>query len=92
VTAGILVDESYSMRPKRAEVLAAAMAFIEESNPQDQMFVLNFNDRVTRGLPDQTLFSGRGEQLRAALQRGNPGGKTALVFVYQPESRLKSAS
>src|ERR1700685_8263 len=46
VTVGILVDESRSMAPKRSAVLTAAMAFIAESNPNDEIFVLNFNDRV----------------------------------------------
>ena len=78
VTVGILVDESFSMKPKRAEVLAAAEAFIRESNPRDEIFVLNFNDRVRRGLPPQMSFSSDLEQLRAALERGIPEGKTAL--------------
>ena len=78
VTVGILVDESSSMRPKRAEVLTAAETFIKASNTLDQMFVLNFNDRVTPGLPPSAPFSGNVQQLRAALQRGIPQGKTAL--------------
>jgi len=78
VTVGILVDESFSMKPKRAEVLAAAEAFIRESNPHDEIFVLNFNDRVRRGLPPQISFSSDLDQLRAALERGVPEGKTAL--------------
>ena len=78
VTVGILVDESFSMRPKRAEVLTAAQTFIEESNPRDEVFVLNFNDKVSRGLPDQVLFSDNIQQLRSALHRGIPEGKTAL--------------
>jgi VWFA-related protein len=78
VTVGIVVDESFSMKPKRAEVLAAAEAFIRESNPHDEIFVLNFNDRVRRGLPPQISFSSDLEQLRAALERGVPEGKTAL--------------
>jgi len=78
VTVGILVDESYSMTPKRAEVLTAAQTFIEESNPHDEVFVLNFNDKVSRGLPDRMPFSGDVLQLRSALNRGIPGGKTAL--------------
>jgi VWFA-related protein len=78
VTVGILVDSSYSMTPKRADVLAAAQTFIQESNPQDEVFVLNFNDRVRRGLPPGTLFSDNLQQLRAALNRGIPQGKTAL--------------
>ena len=78
VTVGILVDESFSMRPKRESVLAAAQTFIEESNPRDELFVLNFNDQVTRGLPAPLLFSGDPQQLSKALHRGVPEGKTAL--------------
>jgi Ca-activated chloride channel family protein len=78
INVGILVDESSSMRAKRSDVLAAAETFIRKSNPQDQMFVLNFNERVRRGLPDQVLFSGSVEQLSAALERGVPEGRTAL--------------
>ena len=78
VTVGILVDESMSMTPKRADVLAAAQTFIQASNPRDEIFVLNFNNNVTRGLPEGTLFSDNIEQLSAALQRGMPTGKTAL--------------
>jgi len=78
VTVGILVDESWSMTPKRSQVLAAAETFIEESNREDEVFVLNFNDRVVPGLPRDTLFSDNLPQLRLALDRGVPEGKTAL--------------
>src|SRR5215467_14561037 len=49
VTVGILVDESFSMTPKQAQALTAAMTFIHESNPQDEVFVVHFNDRVRFG-------------------------------------------
>ena len=78
VTVGILVDESSSMRPKRAQVLAAAETFVEASNPRDEVFVLNFNDTVTRGLPSGVPFSGDLGQLRSALARGIPRGRTSL--------------
>jgi len=78
VTVGILLDESFSMKPKRDEVLEAAQDFIGESNPHDEMFVLNFNDKVRRGLPAEVTFSSNPEQLRSALHRGVPQGKTAL--------------
>ncbi|HXB70308.1 MAG TPA: VWA domain-containing protein [Candidatus Acidoferrales bacterium] len=78
VTVGILVDESRSMTAKRADVLRAAETFIAESNPRDEVFVLNFNDDVKRGLPDGALFSDDLEQLRSALYRGVPTGMTAL--------------
>jgi Ca-activated chloride channel homolog len=78
VTVGIVVDNSRSMRPKRAEVLSAATTFIEGSNPHDEIFVLNFNDTVKPGLPKGVPFSDDLRQLRAALSRGYPEGRTAL--------------
>jgi VWFA-related protein len=78
VTVGIVVDESGSMRPKRPEVVTAAMAFISASNPKDEVFVINFNDRVNRGLPEGVLFSDDVAQLRAALRKDPPEGRTAL--------------
>jgi Ca-activated chloride channel homolog len=78
VTAGILVDESQSMLPKRKDVIAAAEALIAESNSKDEIFVLNFNEYVRRGLPSGQLFSDDLDQLGAALYRGYPAGRTAL--------------
>ncbi len=78
VSIGILVDESRSMTPKRASVLTAALTFIGESNPDDEMFVLNFNDDVQPGLTPPLLFSGDRAELRTALFRGVSQGKTAL--------------
>src|SRR5580658_4480685 len=67
VTMGILVDESASMTPKRGQVLAAAEDLIAESNREDEVFVLNFNDSVKRGLPEGVVFSDKIPQLRDAL-------------------------
>ena len=78
VTMGVLIDESGSMTPKRSQVLAAAEDLVADSNPADEVFVLNFNDFVKRGLPPGTPFSSKIPQLRAALNRERPTGKTAL--------------
>jgi VWFA-related protein len=78
VTMGILVDSSASMTPRRGSVVVAAGYLIGESNPADEVFILNFNDSVKRGLPDGVLFSDDIQQLRAALNREKPTGKTAL--------------
>ena len=78
VTVGIVVDESGSMRPKRPEVITAALEFIGASNPEDEIFIINFNERARRGLPDTVLFSDNIKQLSAALWRGVPEGRTAL--------------
>ena len=70
VTVGIAVDESGSMRPKRPQIITAAWVFIQASNPMDEMFVVNFNEKPRRGLPDDMLFSDNPQQLRAALWQG----------------------
>jgi Ca-activated chloride channel family protein len=78
VTVGIVVDESGSMGPKRTEVITAALQFIQASNPHDELFVINFNEKARRGLPDKVPFSDDIKQLGAALWRGVPQGRTAL--------------
>jgi len=78
VTIGIVVDESGSMRPKRPEVITAALSFIGASNPKDEIFIINFNERVYRGLPDTDLFSDNISELRNALWKDPPRGRTAL--------------
>ena len=78
VTVGIVIDNSGSMRPKRAEVIAAALAFANSSNPHDQMFLVNFNEHVSFGLPSNIPFTDRGDQLRLAMTTVKADGKTAL--------------
>ena len=78
VTVGLVVDSSGSMRQKRSAVITAALAFIQASNPKDEMFVVNFNDKVRPGLPSGQAFSDHIPTLRAALWMGNAEGRTAL--------------
>jgi Ca-activated chloride channel family protein len=78
VTVGLVIDNSGSMRPKRHDVIAAALAFARSSNPQDQMFVVNFNERVSLGLPGTIPFTDQVAQLEVALSRTNADGQTAL--------------
>jgi Ca-activated chloride channel homolog len=78
VVVGLIVDNSGSMGPKRKDVTAAAVAFVRSSNPQDEMFVVNFNERVSFGLPNTKLFSASPAELEAALNGVPANGKTAL--------------
>ena len=49
VTVGLVVDHSTTMRPKLAEVTAAARTFVRSSNREDEMFVVNFNEKRVAG-------------------------------------------
>lgn len=44
VSVGLVLDNSGSVRPVRANIQAAALAFVRASNPEDEMFVVHFND------------------------------------------------
>jgi VWFA-related protein len=46
VSMGLVVDNSGSMREKRAGVESAALALVKDSNPQDEVFVVNFNEEI----------------------------------------------
>jgi Ca-activated chloride channel homolog len=46
ISMGILLDLSGSMKGKIDQVNKAAVAFIQASNPQDQVFLVGFNDDV----------------------------------------------
>jgi len=92
VTVGILVDASSSMRPKRPEVVTAALAFIGASNPQDEVFVINFNEKPYRGLPESMPFTDDIKSLRTALWRTPAEGRTACYdAILMGLQQLKSA-
>ena len=78
VTVGLVVDHSTTMRPKLAEVTAAARTFTRSSNPEDEMFVVNFNEKVSLGLPRATRFTNSSSELEYAITAGPTGGQTAL--------------
>ena len=78
VTVGLVIDNSGSMRSKRSDVIAAALAFARSSNPEDQIFVVNFNEHVSLGLPANLPFTSNTVQLEKALSRNVITGMTAL--------------
>src|ERR1700730_12950738 len=78
VTVGLVIDNSGSMRSKRSAGIHAALAFARSSNPEDHVFVVNFNEHVSMGLPGNVPFTGNQEQLETALSRNKADGLTAL--------------
>jgi VWFA-related protein len=93
VTVGLVVDHSGSMRPKLADVIAAARTFVQSSSPDDQMFVVNFNEKVALGLPDNLPFSNRPEDLGSAIANAPTTGRTALYdAVYEARKHLQTGS
>jgi Ca-activated chloride channel homolog len=93
VTAGIVVDNSASMSPKRQQVVSAALAFARASNPLDEMFVVHFNDHTRLGLPKGTLFTGSISALEDAIAAFDLGGTTAFYdALVIAQSQFNSAA
>jgi Ca-activated chloride channel homolog len=79
VTIGLLIDSSGSMRAVRNQVIAASAAFVESSNPDDEVFALVFDDDVRPVLGSSAPFTGDAVVLRQALTDVfEPAGRTAL--------------
>lgn len=74
VSMGIVIDNSGSMREKRAKVNQAALNLVRASNPQDEVFVVNFNDEYYL---DQDFTSDL-LKLKEALEKIDARGGTAL--------------
>jgi Ca-activated chloride channel family protein len=74
VAIGIVIDNSGSMREKRNKVNQAALNLVRSSNPQDEVFVVNFNDEYYL---DQD-FTNDLLKLKEALEKIDARGGTAL--------------
>jgi Ca-activated chloride channel homolog len=74
VAMGIVIDNSGSMREKRERVNKAAINLVKASNPQDEMFIVNFNDEYYL---DQDFTSDL-NKMREALEKVDTRGGTAL--------------
>jgi VWFA-related protein len=92
VALGLVIDNSGSMAPKRAQVEAASLALVKASNPDDGVFVVNFNDEVYLDLPPGVEFTHDLDLLQAALKRIDSRGGTAMRdAIHMSVEHLKKA-
>ena len=89
VSMGIVIDNSGSMREKREKVNKAAINLVKSSNPQDEVFIVNFNDEYYL---DQD-FTNDLNKMREALEKVDTRGGTALydAVVASAEHLKKNA-
>jgi len=66
------------MAPKLADVAAAVLSFADSSNPDDEMFVVDFNDDVSIELMAGQPFSNDPVELSEAVSAVSARGRTAL--------------
>jgi VWFA-related protein len=74
VSMGLIVDNSGSMRTKRQRVEASALALVKASNPQDEVFIVNFNDEAFLDQP----FTSDIKELERGLAKIDSRGGTAM--------------
>jgi VWFA-related protein len=74
VSLGLIIDNSASMHNKRAKVASAALALVAASNPEDEVFILNFNEEASL----EQDFTNNIHSLEEALKKINSRGGTAM--------------
>jgi Ca-activated chloride channel homolog len=78
VSMGLIIDNSGSMRDKRAKVEAAALTLVKDSNPDDEVFIVNFNDEAFLDNPHGKAFTNDIKEMEEALTRIDSRGGTAM--------------
>jgi VWFA-related protein len=74
VSLGLVVDNSRSMEPRKQRVDAAALSFVQQSNPDDETFVVHFDSDVRLDQHFTTSLS----DLQQTLAGTKPFGQTAI--------------
>jgi Ca-activated chloride channel homolog len=91
VTVGLVIDHSGSMRPKLADVIVAARTFVRSSNREDELFVVNFNEKATLGLAGAKGLTDDADAVERAISSKPAAGQTALYdAVYKALEQLRS--
>ncbi len=74
ISLGIIIDNSGSMREKRQRVEAASLDLVRASNPQDEVFIVNFNDDPYLDVP----FTNDIKKMEEGIARIDSRGGTAM--------------
>ncbi|MCS6953310.1 MAG: VWA domain-containing protein [Bryobacteraceae bacterium] len=78
VSMGLIIDSSGSMRDKRQKVEKAALALVKASNPQDEVFIVNFNDEAYLDTPFTNDIAKMEEGLSQIDSRGGTAMRDAI--------------
>lgn len=78
ISLGLIIDNSGSMREKRAGVESAALTLVKDSNKQDEVFVVNFNDVAYLDAPTSGDFTSDISVMEQGLTKIDSRGGTAM--------------
>jgi VWFA-related protein len=74
ISLGLIIDNSASMTDKRDRVASAALALVKASNPDDEVFIINFNESAVLARE----FTNNIKDLENALRNLDAKGETAM--------------
>ena len=78
ISLGIIIDNSGSMREKRQKVEAASLDLVRASNPQDEVFIVNFNDDAFLDVPLTSDIKKMEEGIARIDSRGGTAMRDAI--------------
>ena len=88
ISIGVIFDFSGSMANKAAKAREAAIQFFKTANPQDEFFLVSFNERAEL----TSSFTNSVEDLQSRLMLTAPKGRTALLYaIYLGLSEMRGA-
>jgi VWFA-related protein len=89
VSLGLIIDNSGSIKDKRKPVEAAALAMVKASHPEDEVFIINFNNEFNLDVP----FTHDVKKMEAGLTKLDASGGTAMrdAIVFGMDYMKKSA-
>jgi Ca-activated chloride channel homolog len=88
ISIGVIFDYSGSMSNKAAKAREAAIQFFKTANPQDEFFLVSFNERAEL----TSSFTNSVEDLQSRMLLSAPKGRTALLdAIYLGLSEMRGA-
>src|SRR5258706_224672 len=88
ISIGVILDLSGSMANKLGKAKEAALQFFKTANPQDEFFLVGFNERAQLLSP----FTPNVEDLQSRMLSASAKGKTALLdAIYLGLSQMRGA-
>jgi Ca-activated chloride channel family protein len=88
ISIGVIFDLSGSMVNKVGKAKEAALQFFKTANPEDEFFLVSFNERAEI----MSTFTNTVEDLQSRLLSSSPKGRTALLDgIYLGLSEMRTA-
>ncbi|HEX3118327.1 MAG TPA: VWA domain-containing protein [Candidatus Acidoferrum sp.] len=88
ISIGVIFDMSGSMNNKIGKAREAAIQFFKTANPQDEFFLVSFNERAEL----TSSFTNSVEDLQSRMMLAAPKGRTALLdAIYLGLSQMRGA-